>query len=289
MKRNLLFLSLLGSSLAIHAQSLTTVTGLRLYEHHSSSMNNGAPFGSGANGSKSAYDFVNRTFFNSFNAATFGAYTNGEEANIDMVEHNGGFGNGGKFGVTSAVSSIWGGDIKGNNTTLWMEAPANFNYATVNNVSQIVAVFNENAATKSITEVMEGKVYLGRIRNTNLYVAMRTYNIKNAAGMGGIQDVYFDFDYKYAKHTPTGIEDVAELVALTISPNPAADHIVLKNTVQQAFSAKIVSAYGQEVRSFSLAKDESQPVDISGISSGIYFVICTLKDGHSYTHKFVKH
>ncbi len=160
MKRNLLFLSLLGSSLAIHAQSLTAVTGLKLFEHHSSSINNGAPFGSGANGSKSGYDFVTRNYFNSFNPSNFGAYTNGEEANIDMVEHNGRFGNNGKFGFTSGVSTIWNGDIKGNNLTVWMEAPASFNYNTVNNVSQVVAAFNPATATKSIAEVKENQVYL---------------------------------------------------------------------------------------------------------------------------------
>lgn len=288
MKRNLLFLSLLGSSLVIHAQSLTTVTGLRLYEHHSSSINNGAPFGSGANGSKSAYDFVTRNYYNSFNTANFGPYTNGEEANIDMVEHNGRFGNNGKFGFTSAVSTIWGGDIKGNNLTVWMEAPASFNYNTVNNVSQVVAAFNASVATKSIAEVKENKVYLGRIRNTNLYVAMRTYNIKNSSGSGGTQDVSFDFDYKYATHTPTGLEDAGILSALSVSPNPATNNIILKNTVQKPLSARIVSAVGQVIRTLSLGKDEIQSVDISNISSGVYFVVCTLDDGRSYTHKFIK-
>lgn len=281
-------MSLLGSSLAIHAQSLNTVTAQRLIEHHSSSVNNGAPFGSGANGSKSGYDFVTRNYYNSFNPTTFGPFTNGEEANIDMVEHNSRFGNNGKFGFTSAISSIWNGDIKGNNQTVWMEAPASFNYNAANNVSQIVAAFNASTATKSIAEVKENQVYLGRIRNTNLYVAMRTYNINNAVPNVSVQDVSFDFDYKYATHNPTGIEDIASESVLSISPNPASGHVVLKNTVQKAFSAKIVSALGQVVRSVSLGKEETQTVDISSMSSGVYFVICTLVDGRSYTHKFIK-
>lgn len=281
-------MSLLGSSLAMHAQSLTAVNGLRLYEHHSSTMNNGAPFGSGANGSQSAYDFVNRAYFNSFNPSTFGAYTNGEEANIDMVEHNGAFGNGGKFGITSAVSTIWGGDIKGNNTTLWMEAPASFNYSNANNVSQIVAAFSQSAASKSIAEIKENKVYLGRIRNTNLYVAMRTYNVRNASGNGGTQDISFDFDYKYAKQSTTGVNDLEAATALSISPNPATSDVMLKNTSDKTIAARIVSAYGQVIRTLSLNARQTEQVDISMLSSGIYFISGTLNDGRSYTHKFMK-
>ena len=288
MKRNLLFLSLLGSGLAMHAQSLTAVTNLRLYEHHSSTINNGAPFGSNANGSKSAYDFVNRVYFNSFNAATFGAYTNGEEANIDMVEHNSKFGNNGKFGITSGVSSIWNGDIKGNNTTVWMEAPASFNYNNVNNVSQIVAAFNPSVASKSIAEIKENAVYLARIRNTNLYVAMRTYNVHNVSGSAATQDVYFDFDYKYATYAPTGIEDQALASALTISPNPATENITLKNTTQKPLVAKMVSAYGQVIRTLSVSGNQSHVVDLNTVSSGVYFMICSFEDGRSYTHKFIK-
>ena len=83
--------------------------------------------GQGASGVQSAYDFVNHTYYNSYDSATFDAYTNGEEANIDMAEHNGPYGNQGPFGFTSGVSSIWNGDIQGNGTTMWMMAPPGFN------------------------------------------------------------------------------------------------------------------------------------------------------------------
>lgn len=288
MKRHLLFLSLLGSGLSLSAQSLTTVTGIRIYEHHSSSMNNGLEFGAGANGSKSAYDFVNRKYVYSFDSATFGAYSGGQEANIDLAEHNGPFGNNGSFGFTSGVSTIWNGDIKGNNSTTWMEAPASFNYATVTNVSQIMTVVGSNT-NKAIAAVQSNKVYLGRIRNTNLYVAMRVTNVKNATGMTGIQDVYFDFEYKYAKYVPVaGIGDVEAKAALSISPNPATDHIVLRNTAQQSLSARIVSVTGQEAGTYHIGKSGSCTVDLRGFSKGLYFVICTLKNGGSYTHKLIR-
>lgn len=287
MKRHLLFLSLMGSSMALYAQPLATVTGLKLFEHHSSSINNNAPFGSGANPTQSGYDFVNRVYYNSFNLSTFGPYTNGEESNIDMVEHNSVYGNQGNFGFTSAVSSIWGGDIKGNNTTVWMEAPASFNYTSATNVSNILSVFNATMATKAIAEVKENTVYLGRIRNSNLYVAMRCYNLKNATAPGGVKDVSFEFEYKYGTFAPTGIDEIQANEVMSVYPNPAVNEVMVKNIFQKKITAKVVSALGQEIRSFSLNKDAIQSIDISNISSGIYYIIC-IADGNSYTQKFIK-
>ncbi len=285
----LLCLGLMGPALAIHAQTLTTVTGIRIYEHHSSSINNNAPFGSSANGSKSAYDFVNRKYVYSFDSATMSAYTGGQEANIDLVEHNGPFGNNGDFGFTSGVSSIWGGDIKGNGTTYWMMAPPSFNYSTATNASHIFASYNAGGASKNIFSVEANKVYLGRIRGSDLYVAVKVTNVKNATGMNGTQDVYFEFEYKYAKYVPaTGIEEAGAAAALTISPNPARDHVVLSNTGQEPVSAKVTNICGQTLRAAVLEKMQEQTVDLSGMSKGIYFVTWTLKNGASYTRKLVR-
>jgi hypothetical protein len=204
-----------------------------------------------------------------------------------MVEHNSVYGNQGNFGFTSAVSSIWGGDIKGNNTTVWMEAPASFNYANATNVSSIMSVFNGATASKAIAEVKENTVYLGRIRNSNLYVAMRCFNIKNATAPGGIKDVSFDFDYKYGTFAPTDIDEMQANEVMSVYPNPAVSQVTVKNIFQKTITAKIVSALGQEINSFSLKKDAIQSIDISGISSGIYYIIC-IADGHSYTQKFMK-
>jgi len=289
MKRMLLCMALPGLAGAIYAQPLTTVTGVRIYEHHSSSMNNGADFGASANGSKSAYDFVNRKYVYSYDSATMSAYTGGQQANIDLVEHNGPFGNGQKFGFTSGVSSIWGGDIKGNSSTYWMLAPQSFNYSTATNASQIFAAFNISAASMSVYEVEANKVYLGRVRNSNLYIAMRVTNVKNASGMSGTQDAYFDFDYKYAQYiSTTGIEDIAAKAALTISPNPATNQVMLSNTTQETLSARIVTLCGQSVGVFTVEKEARRIVDLSAVSKGIYFITCTLKDGSSYTQKLIR-
>jgi hypothetical protein len=293
MKKTLLLLCVcLPSYQLIHGQSLTTVTGLRLYEHHSSAMNNGAPFGSGANGSQSGYDFVNRDYYNSFDTATFGEYAGGEEANIDMVEHRGPFGApmGGskKFGFTSGVSTIWNGDIKGNGTTKWMKAPASFNYASINNVSNISSVYNASAATTNIDSVEEGTVYLAKIRNTSLYVAMRCYNIHNVSSQGGVADAYFDFDYKYGTFAPTGITELGDNGALILYPNPASSQLTIKNTSDAVFATRILSIYGQEIQSFSLGKNSVKSIDISNLSSGVYFITYQPENGPAHLQKFNK-
>lgn len=283
MKRNVLLLTLaLCSGSFIHAQSVTTKTGLRLYEHHSPMIAGGQ----GASGVQSAYDFVNHTYYNSYDSATFDAYTNGEEANIDMAEHNGPYGNQGPFGFTSGVSSIWNGDIQGNGTTKWMKAPQGFNYATIADVSDIATAYNASMATTAIAEVEENAIYLGKIRNTDLYVAMRAFNIKNKGG--GNNDVYFDFEYKFGTLVPAGISDVDNNSILSISPNPATNNIKLENKSRQPLTAKLISMNGQTIQSISLSASEVKSMDVNSISSGLYFIVCTSQDGHSYTQKLVK-
>lgn len=280
----------MASSCAIFAQPLSTVTGLRLYEHHSSSMNNGAAFGSGANGAQSGYDFVNKTYYNSFDSATFGAYSGGQEANIDMVEHNGGFGNGSDFGFTSGVSSIWGGDIKGNGTTRWIEAPASFNYATVNNVSAVIAAFDSTAATPSVAAVGENKIYLARIRNSDLYVAMRCYNVHNASSPGGVQDVYFDFEYKYGTYAaPTGITETSSAdKGLTLYPNPAREKVSMRNNSGEAALIQVYTVLGEQVSSFTLDRNSTRDLDMHSWNKGIYLVISNTDNGKRHMQRLVR-
>jgi hypothetical protein len=283
MKKHLLMLTaILSAGQLLHAQALSSKTGLRLYEHHSPLVSGSA----GANGVQSAYNFVGHTYFDSFNPATFGPYTAGEHMNIDMAEHNGPYGNGGRFGFTSEVSSIWNGDIKGNGTTLWMAAPAGFNYATITDVSNISSAYNAANASKSITEVKENTVYLGRIRNTSLYVAMRCFNVKNT--VAGNPNVYFDFEYKYGTLSATGVSNLGNNNVLSVYPNPAVENVVLENTLNQPLTVKIVSVNGQDIQSFSLNENGMKVVNVSDLSSGMYFVICTSRDGKRYMQKFTK-
>jgi hypothetical protein len=282
MKRELLlFTAILSCGAMAQAQPLSTKTNLRFYEHHSPLIAGSM----GANGAQSGYDFVNHTYYNSFDASTFGEYKQGEEANIDMVEFRGPYGNPrGNFGFTAGVSDIWGGEIKGNGITKWMPAPNGFNYETITDVKNISMVYNATVAKVDIGAVTEGAVYIARIRNTDEYVAIRTTNVTNASAA----NYYFDFEYKYGTLSKVSVNDFEEQAALAIYPNPAAEHIVLKNTSQQQLSGKIISTTGQQVSSFNLNAGEAKRMDVQELANGIYFVATTTEDGQQRTDKFIK-
>jgi len=210
------------------AQATMEKKDVRIYEHHSSDMNDGQPFGVYANGAQSGYDFINHQYYNSFNPSTFGAWGEAEVANIDMVEDQGPFGSADfttPFGFTSGVSSIWGGDIKGNGLTVYAEAPATFNYDSAQDVAYIRDAF-PGSASKAIEAVATGKVYLGKIRDTEMYVAIKITKARNIPsstipGMS-MANAYFDFDYKYGTYEPTGIEKLHKTEnAFSIVPNPS--------------------------------------------------------------------
>ncbi len=192
-----------ASSVTAMAQPLTTAPSVRLWEHHSSAINDDKVFGAGANGSMSGYDFMNHTYFDSFDSTTFDEHPPAVQANIDMVEHNGKFGNAGDFGFTSGTSSIWGGDIKGNNLTKYFLAPAGFNYDTITNVVTIRNAYDSTMATTAVATAVAGDVYLVRVRNTNMYLAMKITDAKNLPANhapGDTANVYFDFVYKYGTY-----------------------------------------------------------------------------------------
>jgi len=237
MKKTILLLSLLIPMLAI-AQSVTEKKAIRFYEHHSSSINGNKQFGAAANGSKSGYDFAKHDYYGSYKPVLGEEWTPAELQNIDMVEHNGKFGNNGLFGITSGISSIWGGDIEGNNTTLYMEAPATFNYTSATKVTDIKNAFDNTKASKSINVIENGKVYIARIRNGNQYIAMKVTNVLNLPPnfTMGIADVYFDFDYKYGTYDPTIVPDITNLESLSIVPNPA------RNSFKVALPKKLNAA-----------------------------------------------
>src|SRR5688500_6474864 len=81
------------------AQQLTEKSNIRIYEHHSSEMT-GADFGWSADGTQSGYDFMAHNYISSFDMDAFDMYTAESTVpeSIDMVEHNGVFGNGRNFG-----------------------------------------------------------------------------------------------------------------------------------------------------------------------------------------------
>ncbi|MBX9448844.1 MAG: T9SS type A sorting domain-containing protein [Taibaiella sp.] len=214
------------------AQATTEITDIRFYEHHSSSINDGLPYGYGANGSQSGYDFVAHDYYESFNPATMGAWSAAEVANIDMVENNGGYL--GPFGFTSETSNVWaGGTIKANDLTVYAEAPASFDYDLATDVAYIKEAF-PTATSKTIEDVAVNKIYLGKIRGTEMYVAMKITAVQNVPddAIPGVSqfDVYFDFDYKYGTFAPTSISDIYKSkLSLSIAPNPSKGSFTIAN------------------------------------------------------------
>ena len=284
-------LALCGSTL--FAQTVTQVTGISIWEHHSSAINGGTPFGGGANGSMSGYDFMNHTYQWSFDSASFGPHPAAQLVNIDLVEHNSQFGNGGDFGFTSGESSIWNGDINGNGTTKYFPAPASFNYDTVTNVASIRNAYDSVAATISVDTVIQGTTYLARIRNTNRYVAMKVTNVTNLSpnhSSGDTASIHFTFNYKWGNWIaqPSSVHTVAAgaVTDVVLSPVPNKSSFTVKATVGNGANnatVRITDVTGREVcqqtaivKSGSIAAAVVMP---TSIASGLYLLQLSCGDG----------
>ena len=280
LNRMLLTVWLMSGALSVFAQPLKEKKNVRIYEHHSSSINGGKAFGNGANGAMCGYDFVKHQHYGSFNPANMGKWSAAEAANIDLVEHNGYYGNRGLFGFTSATSSIWGGDIAGNGKTTFHPAPSGFNYDTVKDARTLRAAHPIVIAANTVNAATVGKVYICRIRNSDTFVAMKITAVKNLPSNykgGDTASVYFDFDYKYGLAYKTGIDDVEAVPGFSIFPNPAAGTIRLADIPAQVqlhkATVNIADVSGKTVY--------TQPAAAGNINhnlpAGMYIV--TLTDG----------
>lgn len=286
MKKITFTLLAVSAALCVNAQALKEKKGVRIIEHHSSSINKGAPFGSGANGNYAGYDFVKHEFKSSFNPSNMGKWSAAEAANLDMVEHNGPFGNRGGFGFTSATSSIWGGDIVGNGTTTLHPAPSGFNYDTIKDVKTIKAAHPIVIGGNTVMAAQVGKVYVCRItRQKDYWVAMKITKVQNLPTnyrSGDTTTVYFEFDYKYGtvSTSTTGVDDVAAEESFSVTPNPSNGIFRLNNIPAQVNMQKAV------VRVTDIAGKTvyTQPASTGSINlnlqPGVYMV--NLTDG-SYT------
>ncbi len=284
MKRRYTLLSglLLLAAQAASGQSLATVSGLRLYEHHSPTIAGSA----GANGTQSGYDFVSRKYFHSYNKANMGAYTGNQPDSIDLVEHNGPFSTKRLFGFTSGVSAIWNGDIKGNGTTKWMEAPASFSYATATTVQQLKAAYDSTKAKPAVDTVKANTTYIGRIRNTNQYVALRTAAVKNKTNTDA--DVYFDFEYKYGTLVATGIATPTAAASLLVYPNPAGESVSVENPAARPLVLTLAAAGGQTVARQTLEAGRKTTFDLSRLPGGLYLLTGVADDGRVVTRQLVR-
>lgn len=271
------------------AQNVTEVTGIKFYEHHSSTINGGSGFGISANGSQSGYDFVQRRYYWSFDSASFGAYQNGEEANLDMVEHNGPYGNMGDFGFTTGTSSIWGGDISGNGTTQWVVAAPGFDYENLNDVSTISSAYQAGTPSNTISAVDSGAVYLGQIRDTNLYVAVKVTGLNNYEGTtnptGQQLDVYFEFDYKYGRTTGMSLEE-NEQIEVRMYPNPADEQIRVSTEGHTLGSYKLIDLTGTKVLQGEWEEADNL-LNVSEVNEGVYLLEVEISGGAQVTRRIV--
>src|SRR6218665_1255994 len=142
MKKNYKLIFLLLAAGIAHAQTLTLVSGKKLYEHHSSSLGGGTAYGNYNVNSQSAYDFVNHT---NVASASF------PNVNKDLVEHNGYFGNNGangwglQFGFTNVSSNVGGSGYLGNNISRFYQDNT-LNFSNLNTVSDLMTAYNANQA-----------------------------------------------------------------------------------------------------------------------------------------------
>lgn len=271
-----------------HAQELKEVTGKRLYEHHSPAVRNtnGAP-----GGGQSGYDFVQHDYVSSFDPVTFGPYQNGEEKNLDMVEHNGPSARGKDFGITSGYSSIWAGDIVGNRTTKWVTASSGFDYAAATDVADLEKEYQAGTPDSSIASVVEGGIYIAKIRETDQYVAMKCYTVTNSRPG---RDIYFDFDYKYGVReipkdtTGVGTRELKRESEVVIYPNPASDRMTLLNKQAKITQVSITSVQGQVIYVAQPNDYTVKSIDVSAWPKGAYFVHYQVANRLPVTTTFIK-
>ncbi len=97
-----------------------------------------------------------------------------------------------------------------------------------------------------------------------------------AAGVLKLSDIISNVDQE-----PLDIE-------LTISPNPAKEKITINSKSQLSFTSFIISnVEGKELINYSKSSMVNNTVDISGLSSGVYFIELTDIEGKYFTKKFV--
>jgi hypothetical protein len=94
----------------------------------------------------------------------------------------------------------------------------------------------------------------------------------------------------YRRYIPeiVGIQNPAEKLTFSITPNPANQQITLTYTPRSnsAF-CEIINAYGQVIQNCNLGKNPSHTITISMLPPGIYFLKIT--DGlNNSSRKFIK-
>jgi hypothetical protein len=298
MKRKLItttiFLVLSTSALTVLSQTLTLVTGQKLYDHHSSSLSNSF-YGNYNVNSQSGYDFVNGVNVPSGVAA--------QASDRDMVEHNGFFGHTGSawgrnFGFTSATTNIGNWGYQGNDLTKFYLNPS-VTFTALNTVANLVAAYNSSLATKMDTAVAVGNVYIAKVRATDMYLAMRITTVSNLTStqiaalynqQNVTADVFFEFEYKFGTVSKVGINNLSadETKAIKIYPNPTSALLSVSSPIDYN-GYVITTIFGETIktetgRNFS----RESSLDVSTLKPGIYFIEFRNNTGFIQSTRFVK-
>ncbi len=277
-----------------NAQTLTLVTGKRLYDHHSSTLS-GSYYGYYNVNSQSGYDFVNHVNVPSGSAAL--------ASDRDMVEHNGPFGNTATtssfgFGFTDSVSNIGSFNYAGNNLTRFY-LNSSVSFTALNTVSDLVNAYNPAQARALDAQVVAGNVYIINVRNTNLYAAMLIKNVSNLSQSQLVAlinqqpvtaDVYFEFDYKYGTLVATGIDrSQGEPLSSSFNcyPNPVSHELFISGG-SSLKNYRVLSITGAVAAEGSTPALAGQFIDVSRFDKGIYFLELWDDEGEFQRARFVK-
>ena len=96
-------------------------------------------------------------------------------------------------------------------------------------------------------------------------------------------------EYWVYNQLPTGVKDLPESHSITLSPNPVEDEVIITfgEELPANTSLSIYNAAGQILWHSPVSKDK-QVVDITGFSSGQYFIHIRTDEGNQYGGSFVK-
>lgn len=99
----------------------------------------------------------------------------------------------------------------------------------------------------------------------------------------GVDTVSFAYITYRMRSEPVGISEQA-MDHISLSPNPCENSFSL--TGEASFTVQLRSLSGETITELELM--EAQPMDVSFLSSGVYFLKCTSGDGRSKTFRMVK-
>ena len=105
---------------------------------------------------------------------------------------------------------------------------------------------------------------------------------KGFSGSSADMTIEFDDIYLFALATSSGSNKVKIEKQLSIYPNPAKNHLIIRDL--ESFEGCIFSITGEKVKDF---QQNIGRIDISDLNSGMY-IISVVSEGQKYLTKFIK-